>query len=419
MSLEDLKNIARQTELESETDSMSKGAIFWQRKPDRPALRIVADPRADTIADGRVEWTQAFLNAYEQVRRSVWQKLRKTEIAGTVFGPDEKEYRSVGDRTEAYLMWSTDAESNIAEEARKRVSEDAAIESIGKSIAIIRNGIPQAIEQDSSSGYLPMSGKFLDVNSVKTKFSEGVNGIFKRMYRGDVRMDDLTTNTLHDLHNFWQNDVGTATLQGEEIISLESRRNPKAWVVFVPPNHKLISHPHAFRVDTSHDLNLLYVRPVDMTPDWYGLVGVHELVHLHDFATGKESKNPSRDEYLDGEVRAFSAEVAAAQMITKNQFLRAIRERVNHLNLDPDKVTKMGLEQDAPWAESLVLATDRHLNFPKPAGYTEASTRAGFYLMALGFESIAMHAGSPESTPDQKRLFIEKIYQSQGVLPEK
>jgi hypothetical protein len=416
MSLQSLKRVANQSDLENEAGPASNAAIFWKKTSGSNSLRIVANPRSEVITDGNVEWTQTFLREYEEVQKSLWQKLRKVEIDDAIFGPNEKEFRPIEDRSEAYLIWSNDPDTQVVEEARKRLIDGADIEAIGRSIAIIRNGIPQALQ--NSGNYLPTGDSLVTVQKSQESFKRGVGGTFERMYRENIELDKLSSATLRELHSFWQNNVGMATLDGDRIKSLESRKNPKAWVVIVPPDHPLMSHPHSFRVDTSHDLNLLYIKSVDVTPDWYGLVGVHELVHLHDFATGKESKKPSRDEYLEGEVRAFSAEVAAAQLITDGEFLRAIREQIDFKELEPRKLAEMVLGQDKTWIEPLVATIDRHLKLPKSAGEAEASTRAGLYLMSLGFESLAKRDGNPVSTPEQKKKFIEVIYESQGVLPK-
>jgi len=67
-----------------------------------------------------------------------------------------------------------------------------------------------------------------------------------------------------------------------------------------------------------------FIRPHKISAEFAGLNGIHELRHLYDFVNGVEPKNPTDEQYFAGEVRAWEAQIAAADLLTDGRFSKGI-----------------------------------------------------------------------------------------------
>lgn len=281
--------------------------------------------------------------------------------------------------------------------------------------AAIPPDIPQGI---AAKHAMPRENPiFSSFAEARQSLENGLNRTFALLARSTVKH----TDDLFALAEFWREQVGLASLRGDGIVSLDSYASaPKAWIVIIPPNHKLMQEqPATLSVDTSHDLNLLYIKPFACTEEFNGIAVTHELVHLKDFVTGREPKRPSRTEYIDGEHRAFSCEIATADLVTNGNFSQAIEEFIRHGNLTMNTMIELGLHPEDSALETMVASVDAHARLPQSRSFSEANMRASLYLFASGFATAKREncdAGDP--TILQKKL-IETIYQGREFLPKK
>lgn len=417
MSLENLFDAASSAGLLQEQDPLNaQQIIFWRKIQSLLWQRISKDGQAGVINDGEVTWTQAFVAEYEQVQRSFWQRMRQTEVEGAISGPEGKEFKSRGKKIPAYLMWGRYPQNDINDQAVQRLTPDARLEMLGSSLALIRDGIPQKIHRTDSTLH-GLTNPVLSVEATHSSLQVGIDAIFEKMLSRNTPSVQRDDEGLYELQKFWRRDVGFASLDGDAIRSLETRGFPKSWIVIIPPSHRFMTElQHTFSVDTQHDLTLLYVKPVAFTPQFHGLAGVHEIRHLHDLATGKEPKHPSREEYLDGELRAFSGEIEGADLVFRGEFLRVIRQIVMHRHLTIDHLMHMHRFDDAA-RDNLIATIETHLKLPRPASVSEWQLRGGLYFMACGFVAGENKGSDATKIVSQKRNAIERFYIDEGVLP--
>lgn len=419
MSHRSLNEAAFEAGLLPDKESLSRQrSAFWQKINDSIWKRVSSNAQAEMVHDGNVSWVQGFETEYETVKRNVWQRLTGAKIDGVMKGPNDEELTPRTERMPNYLLWGNSSEVVLKDETDRRMGPDADCEIIRKSLAIVRNSIPQSIAA-TDTNYMPGENPIMSLPEAINSIKKGINNIFSRLLRSNLKQNDPGVNVLLDLEKFWKEQVGFATLKDDEILSLTENANAQAWIVIIPPNHRLMKEePAPLSVSVTNDLNLLYVKPFACTEEWFGVAGVHELIHLHDFSSGKESKKPSRAEYIEGEYRAFSGEICAADLATNGEFLKVIKQFAEHRNFSMDDIIRLGLDAGA-MIDVLGKSVDSHLKLPKPKSFAEANMRAGLYLMASAFLVAENTSHSSEDTSAIRKKVIEAMYEKAGVLPKK
>ena len=421
MSMQILREAASDAGLDVEAAQVeSDRAVFWQRIDGALSRRITRQSKANPVDDVDISWVQGFEQRCKEVKRTLMQRLRKVEIPNVIYGIDGKEFEPDGEKESNYLLWANNADVELEQEVRRRIAAEADLEMLGSSLAIVRNGIPQGAEADHRN-YMPSENPLVSVEQAKREIETGINNTFTRMLKSDLGSKDTGVDDLNELEQFWSHDVGFATLQGGSITSLSTRRGmPKAWIVIIPHGHEFLqTGPAPLYVDVAHDMNLLYVKPIACTQQWYGVAGPHELTHLHDFATGKEPKKPSRQEYIDGEHRAFSAEIVAADINTNGEFSRAISEFAEHSGLTMEEIMNLSTAPQEQLFDRLGATLDSHIKIPSAKSFSESNMRLGLYFMACAFAVAAKEATHAENEEILRKRVIESIYGRQKLLPAK
>jgi len=419
MSQERLIEAAAEAGLFTEKDTINgKRAAFWQQINETVWRRIFS-AQSKTENDGDVSWTQGFEREYELVKKSFMQRLRKVEIDGAIYGPNDQEYIARGKKQPNYLLWGNNKDIAVEDEANKRLTQDASIEMIGKPLSIIRNGVPQPVLTDDTD-YAPTQNPIMTLDETITVIKTGIGNTFDRLYRSNLDKDAPGVEELYELAELWKEGIGFATLDENGIVSLDSYKSaPKAWIIIIPPDHKFMQKGSSvLSVDNSHeDLYIFFVKPIACTPEFFSVAGPHELIHLNDKITGKEGRHPSRSEYLDGENRAFSGEIVSADLLTDGEFSKAIKQFVDHRKLTMDDVIQICLDEDRIM-DTLGSIVDSHLKLTKPISHAEANMRMGLYFMATAFVVAKNESESAEDEMMLRRNVIETIYDKRGVLPK-
>jgi len=275
-------------------------------------------------------------------------------------------------------------------------------------------GVPQSI---AAKHAMPKENPFFpSLAEARRSIESGVNGTFALLERSTVKhTDDLSA-----LAEFWREQVGFASLRGDGIVSIDSyARVPKAWIVIIPPDHRLIQEQReTLNVNTAHGLNALYVKPFACTDEFNGIAMPHELIHLKDFATGKEPKHPSRAEYVDGEHRAFSGEIAAADLVTHGNFSAAIEEYIRHGHLTMNHMIELCLHPEDSALDAIVASIGAQTRLPQSRSFNEENMRASLYLFASGFAAAKRETRDAGNHAILQKKFIETVYQHRGVLPK-
>lgn len=97
------------------------------------------------------------------------------------------------------------------------------------------------------------------------------------------------------------------------------------------------------------------VRAVSLTPLWAGLGLFHELSHIHDFRSGSEPRNPSDEQYLEGEARAYHLEVTLLNALSEGRLAAALAARLT----EPLAPEVLAAEPGARLADQLERAAAR------------------------------------------------------------
>lgn len=141
-----------------------------------------------------------------------------------------------------------------------------------------------------------------------------------------------------------------------------------------------LDHPEVFQTLPQADGNIhMYVRTKRVTPLWAGLILFHELLHVHDFRSGFEQRDPSHDEWLIGELRAYRLEAALLDVVVEGQLSEALGNF-----LTTQSASQMGPHDLAgPRGQGVAgqLAREVLSQDEPPASSTEASLRSGALLM--------------------------------------
>ncbi len=153
-------------------------------------------------------------------------------------------------------------------------------------------------------------------------------------------------------------------------------------VALVPDGEaRRLGHPEAFQTSSQPDGNIhVYVRTKRLTPLWAGLILFHELAHVHDFRSGVEPRDPSPDEWLAGELRAYRLEAALLDVVVQGRLTEALGDF-----LATQSASQLGAGDLAgPRGQVVAEQLMRHALRPDepPASPTEAGLRGGALLVA-------------------------------------
>lgn len=127
-------------------------------------------------------------------------------------------------------------------------------------------------------------------------------------------------------------------------------------------------------------VHALQIRPAEVTEVWAGLLLVHGLSHLQDVMRGALGPAPTRGQVLQGEVRAYSRMLAAADPVAGGRLRPAIESLIDRWH--PSSIAAL-----AERADTLELADVELLNRTLPAdtavSQAEFADRCSFFGVAL------------------------------------
>lgn len=225
--------------------------------------------------------------------------------------------------------------------------------------------------------------EYLPEAAVRSIYDAGFDMLMRNVPDARENTTDEASLVLSVFKKFRKDHVRWATLQGDSINSLEEGNKSGAWVAVIPKDNPLMGQSHPVMKSNRPDMNLLTIKPIAITPEWAGMILLHELVHLYDRMSGYEPKRPSRREYLEGETRAYMIEISGANRITNHQFSRAVRAFVvKHRIRSVDQAFEVYRREGFGDLNAVVT--------PTPAqGLDEQAMREGLYMQAILIESLA------------------------------
>lgn len=123
------------------------------------------------------------------------------------------------------------------------------------------------------------------------------------------------------------------------------------------------------------------VRAKRLTPLWAGLVLFHELVHAHDFRSGAEPCDPSPDEWLAGELRAYRLEAALLDVSSDGRLTEALRDFLSRDPADQPSAADLAGDRGPVLAQALGQAALGDAR-TAPASAVEEGLRGAALVMA-------------------------------------
>ncbi|GEM_PF-6367512 len=134
-----------------------------------------------------------------------------------------------------------------------------------------------------------------------------------------------------------------------------------------------------------------------MSNCFFGFIAAHEMVHVDDFVSGRESPAPSgSDEFVAGEIRAHELEFELIERWTRGRFWTTIG-RVER------RLAKVG--RATPFTEDM---REVDALFPPSESDIERRMRNGIYVLAISFSRIERF-GLPDAYHQKIRAYRETI----------
>jgi len=410
--------VGRQTNdgIEQTVEAYSPQNVYHWKKTGQPKEweRIITS--SDSVTeDTTISWSPAIVQKLTEVKRTFIQSWMKTEIEGTIMGPNNIELLQASkDARSNFLVWMNEANLSIDDEIERRWKGREGVEKLGTSFALLR-GITPMKEVVSLAEYYPGENVVTD-GEARDTYNDGINYVLGQVTGFRKEGEHMGCDFIRELREFRKNRVRWAGLQGDSIHALESATMGDAWMIAVPHDHRLMENPNTLRVERFSAGHVLYIKPYAMTREWAGILGAHELQHLHDFVTGTEPPNPNRAQYIEGEVRAYSTELTAADIFSQGKFTPALDEVLRHIPGGQEQI--IGLQDNTDMLVAISRNLDASITSQAPLSSAEGSMRAAFYMFALAFRHAEQQAKDPSEHLDAMRKVVETIYGRIGALPK-
>lgn len=251
---------------------------------------------------------------------------------------------------------------------------------------------------------------------VRQQYSSALGTLFERV-RTQAVSGDMATEWLKALAAFYEGHVRWAVLSPSGTVqSMESGQQVLAWFVAISPNHpRARQQRQVLQTDWMNSHYGLFVRPERVTHEWAAILATHELEHLASMASGLETRHQSRDPYLDGEVRAYSVEGVAADVLCEGRYLKALEKVIEENGFTTtDAIAKLNGSREL---DGITRRLDGIITAHQAASAGESRLRGGLHIMALAFVLINQQFADWDRRLEGRKRYIEQLYEPLGVLP--
>lgn len=379
----------------------------------------------DAVEDGEIAWIGARIQQFKKVTRSFLQTLMRSEIDGAVEHPSGTEVIAEGTSRKGHLFSARQEGIDLEKEVARRLSVDTEkIVRISDQKFFMEGGVPvsaNVIDQSVTLDALDETPQ--PVDTIKSIYKGMLGALGDTVAKNHKYLSAEDTRILYELDTFRQNHVRWASLTPDScMMADESGKIGDAWIFVVPPSHSMMQTQkatHSMNYDNAGLNPYLSILPYNMTPRWAGLGVVHELSHLRDAVLGLEPLvGRTRDQYLEGEHRAYSIERSLAFAYSEGRLQQALETLVREALGQGDAMTAMKsfVNQRLP---AISRSLDMCLEPQQPKSQSELGMRQGLYVMLLGFEiARQMSDGNALQQRSMEKGFIELIYEPTGNLPK-
>ncbi len=224
------------------------------------------------------------------------------------------------------------------------------------------------------------------------------------------RSDEPRFARLLELVAFRHEHVRWAESTKDRVIrAIESGPAPPAWFVAISPEDPTArTQPGMYSTDwISPAMVGTCIRPDPITSEWAALGLVKGLEHLEAEVSGREPKTRPVWQHHAEDVRSYESEILAADLLSGDQFGRAISEVLENNHFSDGKEVAAFARSHRLWSvlRPLTLSVTKEPSLSR----AEEAVRGGLCLMALGFRAVEGFAKDPETEIEQKIRFVQKL----------
>lgn len=397
---------------------------YWLQHESDQYKRVLSIGKS--VEDREISWTMARVDTYRKAERSMWQRILGKNVEGSIYHPSGIEVVQSDNKVRGHLFTAMQEGINLESEIAKRITHgNAKILKISDQKLFMEGGVPVAVHTKSQGATLDhLSDTPATVLETEQLYKSALSELQSLIAKCGDCLSNEDQNDLVQLDAFHRKRVRWASLTMDGgMIAQEAGKIGDAWIFVVPPKHEMMQTQqsvHAMNYDNSGNNPYLSILPYKLTPKWAGLAIVHELSHLRDAVLKIEpGEGRTRDQYLEGEHRAYSVERALAFAYSDGKLQTALQSIVRTaLENQDDAVPALKIlvgERLPAICQSLDLALDPQEALSKQ----ELSVRQGLYTMLIGFECARQVSnGNPARQKFLEKNFIEAIYNPTGLLPK-
>lgn len=261
-----------------------------------------------------------------------------------------------------------------------------------------------------------LESPFLEEAAVRDIYDKG----FELLMAGvPENPTDVKGKVLRNFQLFRQNEVDWIELTPEgRYQTLEAGKLTPAFMAVLPREFPGVEKRPVLAVSYRPGGPLvLNVKPVPMTPEWAGIFQLHELGHLIDRVKGIEPPNPSAEQYLSGEARAFSVEALGADHMTKGTFSKAVAHVIEQYDLKTykDLLALLRSERESEFIMALRHFPGSSVTATLPKSADEDALRVAFCTTAVG-QQLIQSQDKPQTEKDaEHRDLIQQLMDQYGA----
>lgn len=183
------------------------------------------------------------------------------------------------------------------------------------------------------------------------------------------------------IKHFKERKVWWAKIEGDSFVALEPGNAKGGWIAIVPPGHEMLTtQKNTYQIDENTSLNALRIKPEKISEFWAGVFLVHELSHLADRVFGIEPVEPTRKEYLLGEMRAYNLELMLANLVSSGTYQKRLDTILDKWKpASAEVLIEKMLNGEFPEIRTLDAAVSNE----KAESQTEYNIRSGFHVLSM------------------------------------
>ena len=169
------------------------------------------------------------------------------------------------------------------------------------------------------------TSKYLPAEKIKVLYEEGLGNV-------EAFLKVSSKSSLSSLLDFKKAQVKWAKVEGDSIMTMDEGKKDSLWNIVYEDPHPYVHDPKQPIIKMSYaNVPGIHLKAFALSKEWAGIVYVHELSHLYDVTSGKEPLSPTREEYLDGETRAYMYERETANLLSHGVYDKVLDTEFNNM----------------------------------------------------------------------------------------